>query len=269
MSKAEKPTGLASLDVLPENRAVSANTSESNQKANTEWTSTVAVENTPEFDTGRLDSALRARSAMAEHLNLASVVAGREPLENIRNVLAPSTEQLKHVTLPDTRVNIGDLKIEIPYEVKRYANDMDQRQYAEILYALLGGERMGQLKDHACRANQVHTPALWFNQQLVVETKKPYVYLLSRNIPQKIKDEKILEVNKDDAEKASAYLKLALGPDLWKTLYLIADTNQLPMYVVFVLISDVVLEAQLVASVPKTPQNIWDGVTTAKPTGIA
>jgi hypothetical protein len=253
--------GLAALaDVLPENRAA-ANQASTNT-ADIVNVSTAPVETTPVFDTEALSAGLMARSANAEHLNLTTVVTRRDALDHVRNALAPNMEQLRHVQLPDTKVNIDNIKIEIPYEVKRYANALDQTQYAQILHALLGTERMDLLRSHTTRANQVHTPALWMNQQIVVETKKPYVWTLQRNIPEKIKEERILEVSKENAEKASSYLKLALGGELWQALYLIADTNQLPIYVVFVLLCDVVLDAHLVASVPNVPQNIWDGVTT-------
>lgn len=246
--------------ILPENQAVLSKTAKSGNIPNL---STQAVEETAPFDSRSFEGAFQAQAGMgSEHLDLAvaGVQGGVQQLSQIRNDLQPFANQLKGMRLPDTRVNIDGIKMECPHELKQFAIDLDQEKYQKVMFALLDSGRMKAFQDHATRANQNNTPAIWLNQAVWFETKKPYVFLISRNLSEQAE---ALKVPEESAKIAATYLQQALGDTLFQALHQIASVNQLSVYAVFILIVDEVLRSRTVTAAPVTATSLWEDPTGA------
>lgn len=252
--------GLADLkEILPENQAGLAKAARSADIPNL---STQVVEETPPFNSEAHAAAFLAQAGMqSEHLNLTAAAlpgGGAESITRMRNELAPLATELRGLRLPDTRVNIEGIKMEVPFELKQYANDLDQEKYNKIMFALLGKERMADFRKHTTRANQNTTPALWLNQAICVETKKPYVFLISRNLAEALKEKGLDNVSAETDATASNYLQIALGSTLWGSIANIANVNQMPLYTVFVAIVDEILHSRNITAAPVTASSLWD-----------
>jgi hypothetical protein len=223
--------------------------------------STEPCAETPAFNSEALSAAFQAQSAMnAEHLNLAAhaLPQGPQDLRQLRTDLSETTTQLRELRLPDTRVNIDGIKMEIPFEIKQYAIDIDQEKYMKIMWGLLGKERVLEFRKHATKSNQNNTPALWLNQHICIETKKPYVFMLHRDFSEQIKEKGLDNIAVELQQQASDYLEMALGSTLRSSLNQIAQSNQLPLFVVFVIIVDAILKSKTVIDVPMTPSSLWE-----------
>ena len=225
--------------------------------------STEPCAETPVFNSHQLEGAFRDQAGMsAEHLNLAAsfVQQGQQELRSLRSDLSESTAQLQKLKLPDTKVNIEGIKMEVPFELKQYAVDIDQEKYMLIMFSLLGDDRMLEFQKHATKSNQNNTPALWLNQAVYIETCKPYVYNLSKNLEKLIPNEDERQWTNVSAEYdklAGDYLDMALGITLRSKLNHIAQTNSLPLFVVFVLIVDEILKSRAAVSIPVTSAGLW------------
>lgn len=71
--------------------------------------------------------------------------------------------------LPPTVINIGGKRILLPWEVKRFACELDQNQY-KLTIAMLFPIRK-RLHAALLKANMSQTPALWLNQAIYVESQ--------------------------------------------------------------------------------------------------
>ena len=251
-------------EVLPENLAIQQQSSTSEVH---DYFSEVPVEKTPDFDVSIYANAMQAKAGMAQHIDMVSTIptVGPQHVSQIKHDLAQYTDQLRNMTLPDTRVNVklknadgstNNLKIEIPYSVKQYASSLDQRKYAVILSHLLHKDDMDDLLRHTTKANQRHTPALWLCQKLVVETKKPYVYLLKKDVPLEA------QIDEEKAQIADQALVQILGGELHESIKQIATVNSMNTLAVFTLIVRNILSDLNVSSVPMTATSIWDGLVT-------
>lgn len=244
-------------DLMPETAA--AMTSKANATANTPNLSTQVVEETPRFDSSAFRDAWQSQAGLeAEHLNLAGMVApnGMASLNQIRMDLQPVANQLAAVRIPDTRVNIGGIKMEIPFAIKQYANDLDQSAYTKVLKFLVGKERLLSVRNHSARANQLNTPALWLNQAIAVETKKPYVFLLRQQLADTLST--VPKIAEESNRKAEELMIAALGGGLFQPIAHIANANQLTPYTVFILLVDQILSDREATSVPVASSAIWD-----------
>jgi len=235
----------AHLDkVLPENIQVSA-TSARQSLAGISNVSTVEVVPNKPFDAGAYESGYQASAAAnSEHLNLTTQIATlREPLAQLKHQFSESATILKQIQHQDTRVNIVRdkriFKIDIPGDLKAYANDLNQPEYLQVMITFLDRDRVRRLKDCVIRSGQIDRPALWLNQQIFMETKMPYAFTLDREITPEIKDE--LAVHQANEAKAKPYFEWAFGPDLYAGLSHISDVTKLNMYTVFVMLVDKVL----------------------------
>jgi hypothetical protein len=246
--------------ILPANQKAMAKAQKAGDIPNI---STEMVAETPAFNSHQLEGSFRDQAGMnAEHLNLAAahVQQGAQELRAFRSDLEQSTSQLKTLRLPDTKVNIEGLKIEIPFEMKQYAIDIDQEKYMKIMFALLGDDRILQFHRHATKSNQNNTPALWLNQAVYVETCKPYVYNISKNVEQLTsgQDTGWMQIDEAKAQLASDYLEMALGPTLRSRLNQIAQANDMPLFVVFVILVDEVLKSRGDTAIPVTATSLWE-----------
>jgi hypothetical protein len=246
-------------EVLPENTAIQANLASTPEA---EYFSTVEVESTAPFDSETYKLAAQAKAGLATHLNLAAThpAVGHEPLAQLKNDLMPLVNQLSQVRLPDTRVNVGGIKMEIRASVKQYANDINQEKYTTILFHLLGKERMRSVYGHATRSGQNSRIALWLNQAVEVETRKPYVYTLARSLEELIPDRQSLVVDAEKTKVVEEALKFALGPELYPTLCHVANVNELTPFVVFILLIETIIKERTAQSVPTTTSSIWDEI---------
>lgn len=253
-------------DILPENMAMM----QMSKNADTDNFSTEVVEPTDPFNTHDIASSVAAQMTMkSQHLNLAATAPGvaMDQIMAYKNELAPLAEQLAKLKLPDTRVNVHNdaggrpLKIEIPYDVKQYANDLNQAQYNRFMLVLLGQERMIQVRAASTKANQGTTPALWLNQQICVESKKPRVFTLSQDLPDSVRNESRLNLTQEQQEDVPRIIRACVGPTLFDDLGHIARANQIGLYTLFVLLVDLVLAGYKQASKVQTALSIWDDVT--------
>lgn len=225
--------------------------------------STEPCAETPAFDSHALEGAFRDQAGMsAEHLNLAAsfVQQGQQEIRHFRQELQDSARQLSTLRMPDTRVNIEGIKMEVPFTLKQYAIDIDQNKYMKIMYALLGKERIDNFRGHATKSNQNNTPALWLNQAVWIESCKPYVYNIGKNLADHIKDGDADWTHVDDAtdKQASDYLEMALGGELRGRLNQIAQSNSQPIFVIFIVLVDTLLRDRGEVAIPVTAGSLWD-----------
>lgn len=250
--------------VMPENKQAMSKAATQKMPSNV---SSDGVEETTPSDTSLMADYTLADTVLAsEHLSLIGAYSpgAKQAINQLRQDLAGVADQVQTLRLPDTRVNIAHQKVEIPYEIKRYAHDLDQEQYLKVLHVLCGAERIDQLKKHSMKANQLTTPALWLNQQLVVETKMPYAFTLSREVEKRLPDAQFRSIPTDTQEAANKALVYILGEDLFRGLAHISNVNQLPIYLIFVMLVDEVLAKHVTAFFPVTAASIWEKVTTAE-----
>lgn len=247
-------------DIDPKNLAVQRNaTSHASAKKPLEYVSTQKVIENQPFDTEKIAPAYQAQAGLEEHVNFMAPAVGADKLRNLRSELQPVAEQLNSFSLPDVVVNIDNQKIEIPYEVRQYAADVDVELYLQIISALCGKDRLLLLKDFTLKANQVHTPGLWLNQKVWIETKKPYVYMLGREeeSQQQIAKERLNEVSDEKKQTAEDYLLAAMGRQLFTALKHISDVTKLPTFAIFVLIVETIIRQQLKVQTPTTASDAW------------
>ena len=222
--------------------------------------STQPVLETAPFDSSKYEGQFRDQAGLnAEHLNLAAsrVNHGQQELKQLRSELSEQTRELARLDLPDTQIMVDGQKIEVPFHVKQYAIDLDQEHYMRIMWGLLGAERIVDFQKHSTKSNQNTTPALWLNQAIAIEVKKPYVYQIRQNVGQKIKDEGLDDITPEIAQQASSYLQMALGSTLHGQLAHIAQTQDLSILTVFVIIVDVILAARTAQNVPVVASSLW------------
>ncbi len=222
--------------------------------------STQPVIETKPFNSHQFEGNFRDQAGLtAEHLNLAAahISGANQELRQLRSEFAEQASQLARLELPDTQVMVDGHKIEVPFHVKQYAIDLDQEKYMRIMWGLLGAERILDFQKHATKSNQNNTPALWLNQAIQIEVKKPYVYQIRQNVGQKIKDEGMDNITPELAQTASNYLHMALGSTLHGQLTHIASTQDLSILTVFVIIVDEILRSRGVQSVPVVASSLW------------
>ncbi len=222
--------------------------------------STQPVLETKPFDSHKYESNFRDQAGLgAEHLNLAAATVnhGAQELKQLRSELSEQTRELSRLELPDTQIMVDGQKIEVPFHVKQYACDIDQERYMRIMWGLLGATRIVDFQKHATKSNQNNTPALWLNQAIAIEVKKPYVYQIRQNVGQQIKDEGLDNIAPEVAQTASNYLDMALGSHLRGQLAHIAQTQDLSILTVFVLIVDEILKSRNVTNVPLVASSLW------------
>ena len=247
--------------VMPANQKVMSKAAKAGDIPNT---STDLVAETPAFNSHALEGAFRDQAGTnAEHLNImaAHLEQGPQHLRTFKQDLEQGTNQLRTLKLPDTLAIIDGQKIEIPFELKQYAIDIDQEKYMRIMFALLGKARIKNFHQHATKSNQNTTPALWLNQAVWVETWKPYVYNISKSLDKLIpegQDRSWMNIDADTALQADQYLEMALGGQLRGKLNQIAQANGMPLFVIFVLVVDVILQSRDAHAVPVTATSLWE-----------
>jgi len=269
MSKSKAARDLT--EVLPENLQAAALSAR--QTTQIPYVSTVEVAKNPVWDASQYDGAYRAAAAaQAEHLNFAAQISTlREPLNILKHDFANTALQLKEVRHLDTRVNIVRdkrvFKLDISGELKAYANSLDQPTYLQIMLTFLGQERITKLHNYVVKSGQIDTPALWLNQQLIIETKMPYANTLDREIkPELVKEceEKIAKIEERQSGLCEQAFRHCFGPELYEAIALIADVAKLHIYIVFVMLVDKIIELHQVINQPSATVNLWQSVLADK-----
>lgn len=224
--------------------------------------STEMVETNEAFNSGDYEAQVRAQAGTAEHLKLITMAQGQnESLMQMTNEFNHIAQSLGKVRMPDTRVKIAGQKLEGAYDIKQYANDLNQGMYAARIGAMLGRNRMDQLRRYCNKANMSHTPALWLNQALDYESQKNYVYTIGQAAPQAIANiEQALSA--DAKHKLSNTLQGVLGPHLYGKMQRTADSQQCSVFTMFVILVDGILDRHHGSNAPVTAHSIWDDVTT-------
>jgi hypothetical protein len=255
------------MEVLPENLAVQS--SSAKQTTVIPYISTAEVAKNAIFDASQYDAAYKASAAaQSEHLNFAGQIAQlREPLSQLKHDFSETATQLREVKHQDTRVNIVRnkqlFKMDIPGELKAYANNLDQQTYLQILMTFLGDARLTKLHNYVVKSGQIDKPALWLNQQLFIETKMPYAYTLDREItPEILKEctEKIAKIEERQAGLCHQAFQHCFGTELYTAVAQIADVAKLHIYIVFVMLIDKIIELHEELNLPQASVNLWQSV---------
>ena len=219
--------------------------------------STAPIEKNDIINSGQYAGSYAAKSALAQHMVLAtnSMVSGPEKMMQIRSELEPFVQQLKTIRLPDVRVNVNHQKIDVPWDMMFYSSTVQQREAMHIIAALVGTERMKQLRKLCLLAGQEEKPTLWLCQKLYIELKQPYIYTISR-------DEKIQEIvaslDPEKTELANDALKQIFGSIFYTEISHVADVNRLTSFALFILIFENVIDHQLSLRVAVKPTTTWD-----------
>jgi hypothetical protein len=255
-------------EILPENIQAQA-TYAKQTFANTPNISLAPVEKNQEFDAGQFDTAYKASAAAhAEHLNFAGQIANlREPLLQLKQSFNQTATQLNEIRHLDTRVNVVRnqqvFKMDIPGDMKAYANNLDQVTYLQILLTFLAEKRLGKLREYIIRGGQIDHPALWLNQQLYIETKMPYAYTLDREITAEQKKEctdTVAKIEQKQPGLCAQAFRHCFGEELYTALTHIADVNKMHIYLVFVLLIDKIIGLHEELSAPAPSVNLWQSV---------
>lgn len=237
----------APRDVLSENRAVHE---ESARIANIPNVSDSRVPHVSPTDTSYLALAYQAMSLDAPWLDYLRNLGPEydEAVRKLREDVEPFKRPLQRVHIEETRVKTQALDAEIPGDLRRYASDVDQSKFNNLLAELIGKNRMQLLYNRCAKANMIHTPALWFNQNLFLEISKQL------KVP---KDGEILYSSPEAVEvEARLKLEVLLGADLFKRLNVACENAGLPIFTTFIAFTDRVLQPP---PPPVTSRGIWDG----------
>jgi hypothetical protein len=255
------------MDVLPEN--IQAQSSSAKQNPNTPYISTTEVAKNPVFDAGQYDTAYKAAAAAtAEHLNFTANIANlREPLQVLKHDFAETSTQLNEIRHLDTRVNIVRdkqiFKMDIPGDLKAYANNLKQDTYLQIMLTFLGESRLNKLRNYVIKGGQVDHPALWLNQQLFMETKMPYAYTIDREItPEQKKTctEAIEKIETKQAGLCEQAFQFCFGQELYGAMQQISNVSKLHIYIVFVMLIDKILGLHQELAAPPVSVSLWQSV---------
>jgi hypothetical protein len=258
--------------VLPENLAAQS-TAAQQTISKIPYTSTTDVATNQVFDAAQYDSAYKAAAAaQSEHLNFAGRIAQlREPLSQLKHDFSETATQLREIKHIDTRVNIvrdkAVYKIDIPGELKAYANGLDQTTYLQIMLTFLGEKRLGEIREYVIRGGQIDKPALWLNQQLYVETKMPYAYTIDREItPELVKEcqAKIAKIEEKQEGLCQQAFRHAFGEELYTAVNQIANVAKLHIYIVVVMLADKIIELHTALAAPPASVNLWQSVLGSK-----
>lgn len=248
---------LASID--PQNLAMHSMAARTPANAPFVSTEAVAAQGAP-FDAATVQMAMQAKAGEAEYLNLSAplVQGGIDQIMVAKAEFQKVSEQLNHVRIPNTRVNVrGKGEVELSHDIKLYANERDQASYVEIIHVLLGTDRMQRLLGYVTKANQMNTPALWLSQHLELEAKDNSVYMLAQNID---KIGGLLSLTEDLNRSTTDILRNILGNRLFMLIKTISDSQKISCYQVFVILVDRILGTHDATNKPVTSQSIWDRV---------
>lgn len=100
------------------------------------------------------------------HLDL---VPGMDSIREEMNQRAQAARENFELHMPATPVIVDGRTIEIPWEVKRFACDLNQGLYVETVIAGLFYGLRNRIHSVLQKTNMLHTPALWLNQAIFVE----------------------------------------------------------------------------------------------------
>lgn len=257
---------------MPDLKALGAISSEnmaalqqSNNNTNIVNVSTESVQLNDSFNTGDYDAQARAMAGTAEHMKMVTMVQGHtEKLFATTEEFNRVAAGLANVRLPDTKVSIGGQKLECSSYTKQYAMEIDQGQYNNLMHGLIGPERMTEIHMGCKKSNMAHTPALWINQLLELESQKNYVYTLGVN-EETAAHLRELESHMDAESRilTKRTLDAVLGRELAGRLERVADSARVSAYVMFIALIDRIVDKHS-QSKTITPSTIWDKVTTSK-----
>jgi hypothetical protein len=203
------------------------------------------------------EGAYAAKAALSQHLNLATSQMRNDPTLQIRQELEPFVEMLKNIRLPDTRVNLGTQKIDMPWDITDYANKISQPNAVSLLYTLLGKESSQAIYKYSRLAGQEYKPTLWLVHKLYVESKQKYVHTIRHSDELK---SLVSEVDLTKLELMSEAVKEILGGVMYSELDTIARGNDMSPFVIFVILLHNILQAEEKKRVPMKITSTWDSL---------
>lgn len=262
MSKKHTPT-LADLQHVDDSNRVAQSTAA--QQGDSPFYSSSQVAKNTVFDSQAFDMATQANSVVkATHLDLVGAMGNGqgERVAATRGFYAEFGSQLHNVRLPNTRVNVANREIEIPSEIKQYADGIPQASYQKVMEILLGPDRMEKLYDYTVKANQSTRPALWLNQHLAIELRQQYVFRMHVEFPEHLS---LMEgMTPELVQLATAQIRDATGPDLFAEIENAAKSNSTNAYAILTALVDRIIQCYEALSVPVTTMSIWDKVLARK-----
>jgi hypothetical protein len=218
------------------------------------YVSRLEVEPNKVVDSEQYAGAYAAKSALAQHITLAGKAVGTEKIMQIRSEFEPILNQLRSIRLPDSRVNIKGTKLEIPFDIRNYANHVSQRDSVTVLNTLVGKEKLTQLFKYSRLSGQHDKPMLWLADKLFIETKMPYVYTISREMT----EEQIAAQQSNNYKMFHEALEAMLGRDLFGEISRIGDINKLPAYSIFIVLFNQILDYEATLRQPMKISSTWD-----------
>lgn len=256
-NQSHTPTLEALQHVETSNRAAQSSAA---QQGESPFFSAAVVAKNEVFNSQSLDMANQAQSAVkAKHLDLigAAYDGQGERVAATRGMYSEFATPLHAMRLPNTRVNVANREIEIPSDIKQYADELPQAVYQRIMSILLGPDRMDVLYDLTVKANQSSRPALWLNQHLAIEIRQQYVFLLHAEFPEHLEHLQAA-MTPQLVELASQQARDVLGPTLFGEFDHAAKSNKTNVYAVLTALVDRIIQNYESVSKPITTMSIWD-----------
>lgn len=140
-----------------------------------------------------------------------------------------------------------DCETLVSQKIRTFAGAVNQVKFNHSLSELIGADRMQLLRDRCAKANMIHTPALWFNQNLVLEMKKATGdnFLGGK--------ERLLLFEPQVDERAQLILEAILGKELYAELYMHA--KNMNIFTAFMALTDRMLQPP---PPPALARGMWD-----------
>lgn len=223
------------------------------------WKSTAEVEPSDPMDSQSYEGAYLAKAARSHHITYATNACkgGRAYTLEVRQEFEPFVEQLKHLQLPDVHVNLGKQKFDIPWDIIDYANKVPQAVCVDLLFKFIGQDRTVQLYKYSRLSGQDDKPTLWLCQKLYIETKQPYVHTIRHAAGLK---ELTDTLNEEQHGIASNGIKEMFGNTLYSELDVIAKSNELSPYAIFIVLFHQIIERETKIRTPQTTSGLWDSI---------
>lgn len=205
-------------------------------------------------NTPYLDLAYRAMSLDAPWLDTLAKLgpAYDEAIKELREMHAREKELLNEASAK-TCSNVTphptpkNCETAVSQKIRTFAGAVNQVKFNHFLSELIGADRMRLLRDRCAKANMIHTPALWFNQNLLLEMKKATGdnFLGGK--------ERLLLFEPQVHERAQLILEVILGKELYTELYMHA--KNMNIFTAFMALTDRMLQPP---PPPALARGMWD-----------
>lgn len=217
--------------------------------------STAAVIESDVIDGHQFDSSFAAKAALSPSMSIAYKAVGAARTQEIRQEFEPFVDQLRSLRLTDTKVTLGKVRFEIPWNVNEHANQLPQKEAIVLLFKFIGRERTNELRKLAALSGQEDKPTLWLAQKLFIETKLSYVYQIRHDAKLK---EAAATLNENQINLANEGIKNLFGNAIYEQFANIAQSNDLSPYAIFVILYHQIIDREKAFRKPVIASGLWD-----------